>query len=126
MSDGRDEVTDRVASRFDSDDDGEEDRQPSEADQPTEKTTDKNAMNTQRAKNVKKAWNTKSIYLPDDLDSQLSKAYKRLDLELDDEIDQLKKTRHFYPLVINAGLERLEEMERNEVLESMERIESNE
>ena len=126
MSDGRDEVTDRVASRFDADNDDEQEGQPSEANQSDEKASDQNVMSSQRAKNVKKAWNAKSIYLPDDLDGQLSKAYKRLDLELDDEIDQLKKTRHFYPLVISAGLERLEQMERNELLESIERIENNE
>jgi hypothetical protein len=125
MSDGRDEVTDRVANRFDADDEDKQEKQSSKGHQPDEETTVQSEMSSHRAKNVKKEWNAKSIYLPDDMNSHLSKAYKRLDLELDDEIDQFKKTRHFYPLVISAGLERLEEMESNEVLESMERIEDN-
>jgi|APHM01.1.fsa_nt_gi hypothetical protein len=125
MSDGRDEVTDRVASRFDTDNESDGEEQSSDTTQAEKETSGSSAANSHRAKNVKKAWNAKSIYLTDDLDSRLSKAYKRLDLELDDEVDQFKKTRHFYPLVVSAGLERLEKMKRNEVLESMERIENN-
>jgi len=125
MSDGREDVSDRLANRFEDEgtanrDDQDDETTDADAGGDT-KTT--NAQNAMKAKNVKKAWNAKSIYLPDSLDSQLSKAYKRLDLELDDDIDQFKKTRHFYPLIISAGIDQLEDLERKEILERIERIE---
>lgn len=114
MTDSRDDVSDRLASRFDDDDDSDS---PDEA---GDDQHNRSAENPNSAMNVKKAWNAKSFYLPDDLENELTKTYKRLDLELDDDLDNLKKTRHFYPLVVQAGLERIEELERNELLERIE------
>ena len=69
-----------------------------------------------KAKNVKKEWRALSVYLPDELESDLSRTYKRLDWELEaDQGISIKKTRHYYPLVVELGLERLEEMESNEI-----------
>jgi hypothetical protein len=81
-----------------------------------------NEKTSQNGGNVKEDWNVRSFYLDDDLDDRLSTAVKRLDLELsesDSEID-LKKTRHVYPLLVEVGLERLEEMDVTEVTERLE------
>lgn len=118
MSDGRDNVTDRVASRFETETDDDQQSQSSQKDQ--------NAGNDQSVQNVKKAWNAKSVYLPDHLENDLRKGYKRLDLELDDELSEFRKTRHFYPLVIAMGLDALQELDSDEVMEELERIESTE
>jgi Skp family chaperone for outer membrane proteins len=83
---------------------------------------DEDEQTSQKGGNVKKDWNVRSFYLDDDLDERLSTAVKRLDLELsesDSEID-LKKTRHVYPLLVEVGLERLEEMDVTEVTERLE------
>jgi len=115
MSDGRDNVDDRLASRFDNDeetDDGESQNAPS-------------SMNAQKAKtvgNVKDEWNARTIYLSDELEGELSKLFKRLDLKLDDEMSSFRKTRHFYPLLVTVGKERLESMEGEELIEKLERI----
>ena len=81
-----------------------------------------NNMKSQKAQNIKKEWNVRSFYLNDDLDSNLSTAFKRLDLEISEGGADLnlKKTRHFYPLVVELGLERLESMEVTEVMERLE------
>jgi len=113
----RNDVTDRVASRFDRDED-DSNSKSEENDK-----GDKSSKNATKATNVKEAWNAKSIYLPDDLEGRLGKAYKRLDFELDDDLNEFKKTRHFYPLVVSAGLERIEGMEDEEIIEELERIE---
>jgi hypothetical protein len=42
--------------------------------------------------------------------------------ETDAEIN-LKKTRHFYPLIVELGLEQLESMERTEVMDKLESTE---
>ena len=80
-------------------------------------------MKSQNAQNVKKEWNVRSFYLNDDLNHDLSTAFKRLDLELSeaDANIQLKKTRHFYPLIVELGLERMEEMDVTEIQERLER-----
>jgi hypothetical protein len=114
MTTDRDDVTNRLADRFEDDE--------SDNGGPDERN-DTNSRSASNAVNVKKEWNAKTVYLSDDLDDQLAKAYKRLDLDLDDDLENLRKTRHFYPLVIQVGLEQLEGMERNELLESIERIE---
>lgn len=119
-----DEIQERMSRRFSDQDDSDDDDSQNEM-SASGSGTDKNAQNSQtdrRAQNIKKEWNVRSFYLDDDLDSDLTTAFKRLDLELseaDSDID-LKKTRHFYPLLVELGLERLEEMEVTEVTERLE------
>lgn len=58
-------------------------------------------------------------YLFQRRDSELITAFKRLNLNLseaDTDVD-LKKTRHFYPLIVELGLEHLESMEVTEITE---------
>jgi len=113
MTDGREDVTDRVADRFGT--------ERSENEQKAQ-----NAKNAQKSEkelpNIKEAWTAKSVYLPDELQDELGKAYKQLDLDLDDDLEQFEKTRHFYPLLIMEGIERVESMESNELLERLERV----
>jgi hypothetical protein len=140
-----DELDDRLSRRFESSRNDEEDRSeesqsdmssPSAQKERNEQTSqndeddmssassqkDGNEQTSQNGGNVKEDWNVRSFYLDDDLDERLSTAVKRLDLELsesDSEID-LKKTRHVYPLLVEVGLERLEEMDVTEVTERLE------
>lgn len=120
------DIDERLSRRFG-------DEQTTESDPPaTESQNDmnssqsesaRNAQSSQKAQNVKKEWNVRSIYLDDTLDSDLTTAFKRLDLSLseaDAEVN-LKKTRHFYPLIVELGLEQLEEMDITEVTERLER-----
>jgi hypothetical protein len=78
------------------------------------------AMNAWSVKNVKSDWNGKTVYLPDHLDELLNNEYDRLVYELDREI---KKDRHYKPLIIALALDRLEGMERDELTAFMERME---
>jgi len=120
-----DDLDDRLSRRFESEESDETD--DSETDMSSsESQTNEKAQMSQKAQNIKKEWNVRSFYLDDDLNNDLSTAFKRLDLELseaDAGVD-LKKTRHFYPLVVELGLERLEEMDITEVTERLERKDS--
>jgi hypothetical protein len=116
-----DDLDDRLKARFDGEEDDDTDDSQTDMSS-SESQTDENAQASQKAQNIKKEWNVRSFYLDDDLDSDLSTAFKRLDLELS-EADagvNLKKTRHFYPLIVQLGLERLEQMEVTEVTECLE------
>jgi hypothetical protein len=116
----RDEVADRLSRRFDTDDENHEKAQNDENDKSDSKDmqsqTSSNDKTSQKVKNVKTEWTATSVYLPDDLDEDLGRTYKRLDLDLDAELSQFKKTRHYYPLVVAAGLDALDDMEKEEIV----------
>ncbi|WP_435078794.1 hypothetical protein [Halococcus sp. AFM35] len=120
------EVQNRVAQRFDSDTSSEQSSSTERGEAvsgDSESASSRDIQKAQKAKNVKKAWNATSIYLPDDLDTKLSTAYKRADLQLSEDADiSFKKTRHYYPVVIALGLERMENMESKEIMEVMEEL----
>jgi len=123
-----DDLDDRLSARFDDEDGGDSgDSQQSQTDMSSAKSeSDKKAQSSQKAQNIKKEWNVRSIYLDDDLDDNLATAFKRLDLELSesDADVNLQKTRHFYPLLVELGLERLERMDITEVTELIEEKDS--
>jgi hypothetical protein len=115
------DLDDRLSRRFDSDTDtGTEDA--GESDQMNQSDSEQASQNAQKTQNVKKEWNVRSFYLDDNLDRNLTTAFKRLDLEFSEaDVDiELQKTRHFYPLLIMLGLERLEEMDVTEITEELE------
>lgn len=120
-----DEIDDRLSRRFDDDQNDENDTTSDDSQNDmtsVQSGVERKPQASQKAQNIKKEWNVRSFYLNDDLDSDLTTAFKRLDLSLseaDADVD-LKKTRHFYPLIVELGLERLEGMEVTEVTEQLE------
>jgi|AntDeeMinimDraft_5_1070356.scaffolds.fasta_scaffold04674_6 hypothetical protein len=126
-------VRDRLSARFDDEESSDEQDSQTELDENESvgnagtSNTSMNEGNAWASKNVKKDWNATTIYLPDDLNGAMTTAYKRTDLELSAEFDHpIKKTRHYYPLVIALGMEQLESMEANEVMEALEEMSSGE
>lgn len=120
-----DEIDDRLSRRFDDDQNDENDTTSEDSQNdmtPVQSGVKGKSQASQKAQNIKKEWNVRSFYLNDDLDSDLMTAFKRLDLSLSeaDADVNLKKTRHFYPLIVELGLERLEGMEVTEVTEQLE------
>lgn len=120
-----DELDDRLSRRFEDSPTDQEEDQPEKSENNMNSTSsqkNRNAQSSQKVENIKEEWNVRSFYLSDDLDAQLSTAFKRLDLDLSesDSSINLKKTRHFYPLLVELGLERLEEMDVTEVTERLE------
>lgn len=116
-----DDLDDRLSRRFEGGEGDESDDTGIDMSS-TPSQSDKKSQTSQKAQNIKKEWNVRSIYLDDDLDSRVTTAFKRLDLDVSEseaDID-LKKTRHFYPMLVQLGLERLEEMEVTEVTERLE------
>lgn len=121
MTDGPgDDVKNRFASRFENDDADEESAsQKEQVDQKSRKSRKSGASQT--VKNVKTEWNTSTFYLDDELSGRLNRLYKKLDWQLADEYDvSLSKTRHYYPLVVQLGLEELASLDSSEVKERLE------
>lgn len=69
---------------------------------------------------VKKEWDALNFYLPDGQIDRINDIYRDLRYESD---DRLQKGRHFYPLLVQLGLERVDGMDVDEVKERLESIE---
>ena len=64
------------------------------------------------------------MYLPEEQRSELNFRYKELNLAYEQAVgDELEKNRHFYPLVVQAGLEALDGMDGESLRERVSRFE---
>jgi hypothetical protein len=56
------------------------------------------------------------MYLDQSLNDDLEREFKRLDFELDEHLEfELEKNRDFYNLVVSAGLQRIEQLDSEEL-----------
>lgn len=69
---------------------------------------------------VKKEWTALSFYLPDGMVNRINDTFRDLRYESG---DRLQKGRHFYPLLVELGMERAEDMDVDEIKERLERME---
>jgi hypothetical protein len=127
-----DRLQDRLSKRFDSDETTESTKQ------------DKQTKDTKQTKGAKDSgggsndetdgdettadsqtidyrdeWETRLLYLPEDVSELVEYQYKRLDLETDWSV---KKERHFYPVVVTHGVQRLAEMDAEEFTAAVENL----
>jgi hypothetical protein len=119
-------VRDRMARRLSGD---EENAVDSKNDMSAENVSpDSTEQSAWDVESVKDAWNGMTVYLPDHLREGLDDEYRRIDYELGGEVDgdTLKKDRHFKPLLIALGMERMAGMGGDELVESIERMEREE
>ncbi|WP_458210670.1 hypothetical protein [Haladaptatus sp. NG-SE-30] len=77
-----------------------------------------------KAESVKDARVGTYMYLPEDQRSKLNFRYKELNLTYERSFgEELEKNRHFYPLVVQAGLEALDGLDGEELRERLSRLE---
>ena len=118
-----DSVKDRFAKRFEDEKDQNTEPEKNENQDQGSKT----AISSKKERkeiSPKNDWTNHSVYLNDELASSLSRSYKRLDLDLDEEYGlSIKKTRHYYPLIVKLGLEQLDELGSKEVKDRLEELE---
>ncbi|WP_423746429.1 hypothetical protein V5735_18470 (plasmid) [Haladaptatus sp. SPP-AMP-3] len=64
------------------------------------------------------------MYLPEEQRSELNFRYKELNLAYERAVgEELEKNRHFYPLVVQAGLEALDGIDGEAIRERLDRFE---
>jgi len=64
------------------------------------------------------------MYLPEDQRAELDFAYKELSLTYEREFgDEIEKNRHFYPLLVQAGLEHLDDLDGDAIRERLDAFE---
>ncbi|MDS0243643.1 MULTISPECIES: hypothetical protein [unclassified Haloferax] len=66
--------------------------------------------------NIKDEWNGRTIYIPDGVLDEMEDTYLEFQLKLRKAgQDEFKKNRHFYPLLVQFGVEALSEADAEEI-----------
>ncbi|GCF14401.1 hypothetical protein Harman_23360 [Haloarcula mannanilytica] len=83
----------------------------------TETTESSSTSETSETKtNIKDEWNGRTIYIPDDVLDEMEDTYLESQLKLRKAgQDEFKKNRHFYPLLVQFGVEALSEADPEEI-----------
>jgi len=122
MSDGWGDAS-GIEGNYEEDDDevdsGEtsEVRETVETSSSTETTGSTSTSETNKTKtNIKDEWNGRTIYVPDDILDEMEDTYLESQLKLRKAgQDEFKKNRHFYPLLVQFGIEALSEADAEEI-----------
>jgi hypothetical protein len=78
-------------------------------------TSETNKTNKTKT-NIKDEWNGRTIYVPDDVLDEMEDIYLGSQLKLRKAgQDEFKKNRHFYPLLVQFGVEALSEADAEEI-----------
>ena len=83
----------------------------------TETSSPSGTNKTKKTKtNIKQEWNGRTIYIPDDVLDEMEDIYLESQLKLRKaDQDEFKKNRHFYPLLVQFGVEALAEADAQEI-----------
>ena len=85
--------------------------------------TNKTSETSKTKTNIKNEWNGRTIYIPDNILDEMEDTYLESQLTLRKAgQDEFKKNRHFYPLVVQYGLEQLDELSASEIRSRLEEI----
>ena len=97
-----------------------EDGDEEESNEMNETTKTNSPTETNKTKetktNIKQEWNGRTIYVPDGILDELEDTYLESQLKLRKAgQDEFKKNRHFYPLLVQFGLEALSDADDDEI-----------
>ncbi|WP_128478920.1 hypothetical protein [Halorussus pelagicus] len=82
----------------------------------TKETNSSSETNKTSKTNIKDEWNGRTIYIPDNILDDLEDTYLESQLKLRKAgRDEFKKNRHFYPLLVQFGLEALSDADADEI-----------
>jgi hypothetical protein len=85
----------------------------------TSKTNQTNETKT----NIKDEWNGRTIYIPDNILDTMEDTYLESQLKLRKAgQDEFKKNRHFYPLLVQFGLEALADANAEEIQDRLSEL----
>jgi len=94
-------------------------------DQPPEESENTDPNGDSEHSNVKKDQIGTYMYLPENQHQELSRQFNLLKAEYEYEYnEEFEKNRHFYPLVIEYGLESLESLDASEIQEKLDSLDT--
>ena len=78
--------------------------------------TEKTKKTRETKTNIKDEWNGRTIYIPDDILNEMEDTYLESQLKLRKAgQNEFKKNRHFYPLLVQFGMEALSDADAEEI-----------
>ena len=113
-----------IEGNYDDDEEAEETNETSEVTKTTEtssstvtqETSSPNKTKETNKTNIKDEWNGRTIYIPDGILDDLEDTYLESQLKLRKAgRNEFKKNRHFYPLLVQFGLEALSDADADEI-----------
>ena len=83
---------------------------------PKSNTTSETRETNKTKTNIKDEWNGRTIYIPDGILNEMEDTYLESQLKLRKAgQNEFKQNRHFYPLIVQFGLEALSEADADEI-----------
>ena len=119
----KDEMSERLGQRFGGEETDGSDKSDKSDNAAKEVKQDKQTMaakSDKPAEDYKQAWGTKLIHLPDELMDPVDNEFDRMKYECDWDV---KKERHYYPVVVGYGIETVQEMSGSEFTDAVESLE---
>lgn len=113
-----------IEGNYDDDEEVEETNETSEVTETTEtssstgtqETSSPNETKGTNKTNIKREWNGRTIYIPDSILDDMEDTYLESQLKLRKAgRDEFKKNRHFYPLLVQYGLEALSDADVDDI-----------
>ncbi|EMA17735.1 hypothetical protein [Haloarcula marismortui] len=121
----KDEMSERLGQRF-GDEEADKSDKGDKSDKPDNQAKDvkqdKQTMRTKSdksAKDYKEVWGSKLVHLPDNLMEPVDNEFDRMKYECDWDV---KKERHYYPVVVARGVEAVQEMSGSEFTDAVESL----
>ncbi|MCU4927101.1 hypothetical protein OB905_14125 [Halobacteria archaeon AArc-dxtr1] len=120
-----------IEGNYDDDEEAEETNETSEVTKTTEtgsstvtqETSSPNKTKETNKTNIKDEWNGRTIYIPDGILDDLEDTYLESQLKLRKAgRNEFKKNRHFYPLLVQFGLEALSDADADEIQDRLSDI----
>ena len=120
-----------IEGNYDDDEEAEETNETSEVTKTTEtgsstvtqETSSPNKTKETKETNIKDEWNGRTIYIPDGILDDLEDTYLESQLKLRKAgRNEFKKNRHFYPLLVQFGLEALSDADADEIQDRLSDI----
>lgn len=122
----KDEMSERLGQRF-GDEEADKSDKVDKSDKPDNQAKDvkqdKQTMKTKSdksAKDYKEVWGSKLVHLPDNLMEPVDNEFDRMKYECDWDV---KKERHYYPVVVARGIEAVQEMSGDEFTDAVGSLE---
>ena len=89
----------------------------------TQETSSPSETKETRKTNIKDEWNGRTIYIPDSILDDMEDTYLESQLKLRKAgRGEFKKNRHFYPLLVQFGLEALSDADADEIQARLSQI----
>ena len=94
----------------------EEDDEPDSSETTESASTSETSETNKTKANIKDEWNGRTIYIPDGVLDEMEDIYLESQLKLRKAgQDEFRKNRHFYPLLVQFGVEALSEADADEI-----------